>query len=142
MAKETVLVADDDRVVVELLSLGLAARGFKVTVAADGMQVIMAARRTPPGAILLDMMMPGGTGFDVLKRLRSNAATARIPVVAMSATTDPALTQKVQELGADAFLLKPVRLDEVAATLRQVLEKASAAAPLDSQSDRETQHAI
>jgi len=132
MAKATILVADDDRVVVELLSLGLAARGFKVTVAADGMQAIMAARRTPPGAILLDVMMPGGTGFDVLKRLRSNAATARIPVVAMSATTDPALTQKVQELGADAFLLKPVRLDEVAATLRQVLEKASAAAPLDS----------
>ena len=132
MAKATILVADDDRVVVELLSLGLAARGFKVTVAADGMQVIMAARRTPPEAILLDVMMPGGTGFDVLKRLRSNAATASIPVVAMSATTDPALTQKVQELGADAFLLKPVRLDEVAATLRQVLEKASAAAPLDS----------
>jgi len=132
MAKATILVADDDRVVVELLSLGLAARGFKVTVAADGMQAIMAARRTPPGAILLDVMMPGGTGFDVLKRLRSNAATARIPVVAMSATTDPALTQKVQELGADAFLLKPVRLDEVAATLRQVLAKASAAAPLDS----------
>lgn len=132
MAKATILVADDDRVVVELLSLGLAARGFKVTAAADGMQVIMAARRTPPEAILLDVMMPGGTGFDVLKRLRANAATARIPVVAMSATTDPALTQKVQELGADAFLLKPVRLDEVAATLRQVLEKAAAAAPLDS----------
>jgi DNA-binding response OmpR family regulator len=132
MAKATILVADDDRVVVELLSLGLTARGFRVTVAADGMQVIMAARRTPPEAILLDVMMPGGTGFDVLKRLRSNAATARIPVVAMSATADPALTQKVQELGADAFLLKPVRLDEVAATLRQVLEKASAAAPLES----------
>jgi DNA-binding response OmpR family regulator len=132
MAKATILVADDDRVVVELLSLGLAARGFKVTVAADGMQAIMAARRTPPEAILLDVMMPGGTGFDVVKRLRSNAATAGIPVVAMSASTDPALPQKVQELGANAFLLKPVSLDEVAATLRRVLEKASAAGALDS----------
>ncbi len=132
MGKATILVADDDRVVVELLSLGLAARGFKVTVAADGMQAIMAARRTPPEAILLDVMLPGGTGFDVLKRLRSNAATARIPVVAMTASTDPALPQKVQELGANAFLLKPVKLDEVAATLRQVLEKAAPAATLDS----------
>jgi len=132
MAKATILVADDDRVVVELLSLGLAARGFTVTVAADGMQVIMAVRRTPPEAILLDVMMPGGTGFDVVKRLRSNAATAGIPVVAMSASTDPALPQKVQDVGANAFLLKPVCLDEVAATLRRVLEKASAAGALDS----------
>jgi DNA-binding response OmpR family regulator len=132
MAKATILVADDDRVVLELLSLGLTARGFKVTVAADGMQVIMSARRTPPEAILLDVMMPGGTGFDVIKRLRSNAATAGIPVVAMSASTDPALPQKVQELGANALLLKPVGLDEVAATLRRVLEKASVAGTLDS----------
>jgi DNA-binding response OmpR family regulator len=134
MAKATILVADDDRVVVELLSLGLAARGFKVMVAADGMQAIMAARRTPPEVVLLDVMMPGGTGFDVLKRLRSNAATAGIPVVAMSASTDPALPQKVQEFGANAFLLKPALLDEVAATLLQVLEKASAAAARDSES--------
>jgi len=134
MAKATILVADDDRVVVELLSLGLAARGFKVMVAADGMQAIMAARRTPPEVVLLDVMMPGGTGFDVLKRLRSNAATAGIPVVAMSASTDPALPQKVQEIGANAFLLKPALLDEVAATLLQVLEKASAAAARDSES--------
>ena len=132
MAKAVILVADDDRVVVELLSLGLAARGFAVTVAADGMQVLMAARRAPPEAILLDVMMPGGTGFDVLKRLRSNAATAGIPVVAMSASTDPTLPKKVQELGANAFLLKPVRLDEVAATLRKILEKTSTAATLGS----------
>lgn len=132
MAKATILVADDDRVVVELLSLGLASRGFKVIFAADGMQVIMMARRTPPDAILLDVMMPGGTGFDVLKRLRANAATLRLPVVAMSASMDPGVPQKVKEMGADAFLLKPVRLDEVAATLSRVLEKASTAAALDS----------
>lgn len=133
MAKATILVADDDRVVVELLALGLGARGFKVTAAADGMQVIMMARRTPPEAILLDVMMPGGTGFDVLKRLRSNAATARIPVVAMSASMDPGLSKKVQELGANAFVLKPLKLDDVAATLRQLLEQAAvAAAALDS----------
>jgi DNA-binding response OmpR family regulator len=132
MAKATILVADDDRVAVEFLSLGLAARGFAVTVAADGMQVIMAARRTPPEVILLDVMMPGGTGFDVVKRLRSNAATAGIPVVAMSASTDPALPQKLQDVGVNAFLLKPVGLDEVAATLRRVLEKASAPGALGS----------
>jgi DNA-binding response OmpR family regulator len=131
MAKETILVADDDRVVVELLSLGLCARGFAVTAAADAMQVIMAVRRAPPSAILLDVVMPGGTGYEALKRLRANAATNAIPIVAMSAGTDPELPQKVRELGADAFLLKPVQLDEVAATLRQLLAKSAALTPLD-----------
>jgi len=132
MAKETILVADDDRVVVELLSLGLRARGFAVTAAADAMQVIMAVRRTPPAAILLDIVMPGGTGYEALKRLRSNAATDTIPVVAMSASTDPELPTKARGLGADAFLLKPVQLDEVAAILRQLIAKAAALTPLDS----------
>jgi two-component system phosphate regulon response regulator PhoB len=130
--KETVLVADDDRIVVELLSLGLCARGFAVTVAADAMQVIMAVRRAPPAAILLDVVMPGGTGYEALKRLRANAATNAIPIVAMSAGTDSELPQKVRELGANAFLLKPVRLDEVAATLRQLLPKPAGLTPLDS----------
>jgi two-component system phosphate regulon response regulator PhoB len=132
MANAMILIADDDRVVVELLSIGLQARGFTVGVAADGMQALMVVRRTPPAAILLDVMMPGGTGFDVLKRLRSNAASKNIPVVAMSASTDPELPTKVRELGANAFLLKPAHLDEVAATLRRVLEKGSTAAPHES----------
>ena len=66
-------------------------------------------------------MMPGGSGFEVLKRLRSNSTLSGIPVVAMSANNDPELPAKVQAVGADAFLLKPVRLDEVAATLCQLL---------------------
>jgi len=132
MAKEMILVADDDQVVVELLSLGLRRRGFVVTAAADAMQVIMAVRRTPPVAILLDIVMPGGTGFEVLKRLRSNAGTHSIPVIAMSASTDPKLPKKAEELGASAFLLKPVQLNEVVGTLRRLLaERAAEAASLD-----------
>jgi len=137
MATDTILVADDDRVVVEILSLGLRARGFAVTVAGDAMQVIMAVRKTPPAAILLDIVMPGGTGFEALKRLRSNSSTHGIPVVAMSASTDPDLPPKARELGSNAFLLKPVQLDEVAATLRQVIaEDAKLTAPDTDRSRR------
>jgi len=124
---DTILIADDDQVVVALLSAELRERGFVVATAADAMQVMMAARRTPPAAILLDIMMPGGSGFEALKRLRSNSALSGVPVVAMSANTDPGLPQKVQALGADAFLLKPVQPDEVAATLRRVLGTAAGA---------------
>ncbi len=133
MAKELILVGDDDRVVVELLSLWLRSHGFVAKAAADGMQVIMAAHRSPPAAIILDIMMPGGTGFDVLKRLRANAAMSTVPVLAMSATADPALPGKARDLGADAFLLKPVREDEVVATLRRLLaQRAAAQAEADS----------
>jgi DNA-binding response OmpR family regulator len=125
--KDTILIADDDQVVVALLSADLRERGFVVAAAADAMQVMMAARRTPPAAILLDIMMPGGSGLEVLKRLRSNSSLSGVPVVAMSANTDPGLPQKVQALGADVFLLKPVQLDEVAATLRRLLGTAAAA---------------
>jgi two-component system phosphate regulon response regulator PhoB len=125
--KDTILIADDDQVVVALLSADLRERGFAVAVAADAMQVMMAARRKPPAAILLDIVMPGGSGLEVLKRLRSSSTLSGVPVVAMSANTDPGLPQKVQALGADVFLLKPVQLDEVAATLRRLLGTAAVA---------------
>jgi CheY-like chemotaxis protein len=121
MAKDTILVADDDRVVVELLSLWLDPHGFTVAGAADGMQVIMAVRRAPPAAILLDLMMPGGTGFDVMKRLHSNAAMQRIPVIVMSASVDPELPHTAREAGAAAFLSKPLEQAELVATIRGVL---------------------
>jgi DNA-binding response OmpR family regulator len=125
--KDTILIADDDQVVVALLSADLRERGFAVAVAADAMQVMMAARRKPPAAILLDIVMPGGSGLEVLKRLRSSSTLSGVPVVAMSANTDPGLPQKVQALGADVFLLKPVQLDEVAGTLRRLLGTAAVA---------------
>jgi len=123
MARETILVADDDRVVVEFLSLWLEAEGFSVTRAADGMQVIMMVRRAPPAAILLDLVMPGGTGFDVLTRLHSNAAMKGVPVIAMSAGVDPDLPGKALQAGAAAFLYKPLKQQELLVTIRGVLAK-------------------
>ena len=104
--KDTILIADDDQVVVAVLSAGLRERGFMVTAAADAMQAMMVARRKPPAAILLDIMMPGGSGFEVFKRLRSNSTLSGIPVVAMSANNDPGVATEGPGVGADAFLLK------------------------------------
>lgn len=122
-ARETILVADDGRVVVELLSLGREAHGFTVARAADGMQVIMTVRRAPPAAILLDLMTPSGTGFDVLTRLHSNAAMKSIPVIAMSASLDREPPHKALQSGADAFPRKPVEQEKLLGTVRGVLEK-------------------
>jgi DNA-binding response OmpR family regulator len=121
MANETILVADDDGIVVEFLSLWLREEGFNVTTAADCMQVTMSVRRSPPRAVVLNLTMPGGTGFDVLHRLGANAATKRVPIVAISANVDPDLPRKAVENGARVFLYKPVERDELVAAVRGVL---------------------
>jgi CheY-like chemotaxis protein/HPt (histidine-containing phosphotransfer) domain-containing protein len=121
MASETILVADDDKVVVQFLSERLSSDAVRVIGVADAMQVLMSVRRSPPSAILLDIMMPGGTGFEVLKRLRSNAQFNSIPVIAMSSSADPELAKEAQALGANGFLLKPLQVHEVVATLERLL---------------------
>jgi DNA-binding response OmpR family regulator len=106
-----VLLADDDRVLTHLLSVRLRAKGCKITVAHDAMQVLMAAMRDQPDAIVLDHQMPGGTGLEALRKLKVSAKTSHIPVLVLSATTDPAVQEQVRSIGADEFLAKPVEPD-------------------------------
>ena len=115
-----VLVADDDPIITRLLHSGLRAKGWEVTLAADAMQAVMFASRTPPDAIILDINMPGGTGIGALKRLKASVKTGNIPVLVLSGASDPALPQTVKDLGADEFLLKPVDLDRLDVSLRQM----------------------
>ena len=104
-----VLVADDDRIVVTLVAGMLRAKGHQVTPVFDAMQAFMFAMRPPaPDVIILDINMPGGTGIEAIKRLKSSHNTALIPVIVLSGTTDPQMPEKVKSLGADAFLKKPV----------------------------------
>ena len=116
-----ILVADDDRVVVHLLSALLRAKGHEVVPVFDGMQAIMFALRKPiPDAIILDINMPGGTGVETLKRLKASLITALTPVIVLSGTTDAQMPDKVRALGADAFLHKPVNPEALFAALAKV----------------------
>jgi putative two-component system response regulator len=104
-----VLVAEDDRVVSQQLAGLLRGRGYTPILASDAMQTLMFAMREPhPDAILLDVNMPGGTGLEALRRLKASVKTSEIPVLVLSGETDPALPDTVRELGAVAFLAKPV----------------------------------
>jgi two-component system phosphate regulon response regulator PhoB len=120
-AKDLILIADDDPVICGALSAGLRARGFAVAVAVDVVQTMMAIRRTPPAAMILDIMMPGGTGLEVLRRIKALSSMQGIPVLAVSASTDGTLPEQTAALGADAFLHKPLDLDEVFRTLCRLL---------------------
>ncbi len=117
-----ILVADDDRVVVTLVGGLLRSKGHEVVPVFDAMQVVMfALRPPPPDVIILDINMPGGTGIEALKRLRTSLNTALIPVIILSGTLDPKMPEKMKALGADAFLSKPVDGPALFAALDKVL---------------------
>lgn len=116
-----ILIADDDQVYLKLVSSRLRTKGFRVTTVVDAMQAFMTAVREPPDAILLDVKMPGGTGVDALKKLKALAKTSLIPVIIISGVHTPDLTQTVHDLGAAAFLPKPVRFGTIYATLCDAL---------------------
>jgi CheY-like chemotaxis protein len=104
-----VLIADDDRIVVHLVSGILRKKAHQVVPVFDAVQAFMSAMRPPlPDAVILDLNMPGGTGIEVLKRLRSSLKTMLIPVIVLSATTDENTATNMKSLGANAFLTKPV----------------------------------
>ena len=117
-----ILVADDDPVVAHLVAGLLRAKGHDVVAVSDAMQTFMFAMRTPLLAlIILDINMPGGTGIEVLKRLRSSLNTALIPVIVLSGTTDAQMPEKVMALGASAFLPKPVESAALFAALAKAV---------------------
>ncbi len=116
-----ILVADDSRFQVALLTSALQKNGFEVVSAEDAVHAGMVALRTAPDAIVLDINMPGGSGIEVLKRLKRSTKTQRIPVVVVSGSDDSQVRQIAMELGAVDFLAKPVDLDQLCRTLSGLL---------------------
>ena len=120
-ARETVLIADDDKTVVALLTEFLRKNNFHVVPAFDSMQAMVGVRQAKPKAVILDIGMPGGTGLDVLKKLRAMTTTAQTPIIILTGSTDPKAKDNAMALGADEFLKKPVDLHAVLTALHRVL---------------------
>ena len=116
-----VLLADDDRILTRLCAAHLKSRGWQVEVAHDAMQAMMSAMRGQPDVIVLDIGMPGGTGFGVLTKLKQSIRTESIPVVVVSGSITPEDEAKVLGLGAAAFFRKPVAPETLYAILVRLL---------------------
>jgi len=106
---------------VEVLESKLENAGFETIRALSGAQAVEAATQRSPDLILLDVMMPEMDGYEVCRRLRADPRTAGIPVILLSALSEP--TDRLQgfEAGADAFVTKPVRDDALFARMRLLI---------------------
>ena len=106
--RRTVLVVEDDPPLRRMVSIFLRAAGYRVCAAEDGSSGLALAQDERPDLVLLDLMMPGLDGWEVLRRIKGDALTAAIPVLVLTASVDPRLTEQALRLGATRFLAKPI----------------------------------
>ncbi|NLX08569.1 MAG: response regulator [Chloroflexi bacterium] len=117
-----ILLIDDDTNLLQMVKLMLQRVGHEVQTASDGEKGIAMAADSQPDLAIIDVMMPGLSGYDVVRRMREDTRTARIPIVILTARSQPMDKHMALEAGANAFLSKPVTsqelIDRVDAVLR------------------------
>lgn len=122
LSRPTVLVCDDEKVLVDLIRASLDGR-YALVEAGDGDEALLRARDRCPDLILLDMMMPGRSGLDVLREVRRDPDLAQVPVIMLTARTQAADREAAEQAGADTFLAKPFSPTELVAVVAAALEQ-------------------
>jgi DNA-binding response OmpR family regulator len=118
---QRVLVVDDDPAITSVLKRGLSYEGFAVDTAGSGAEGLAIARDRPPDLVILDIMMPGLDGLQVLQRLRT--ADEQLPVLLLTAKDAPADQVQGLERGADDYVVKPFTFDVLLARVRALLRR-------------------
>lgn len=121
MTGKRVLIAEDEGSIAESLRFLLVREGHTVSLARDGAEAVAMVRRARPDALVLDLMLPKRSGFDVLKDLRAEPDTRTLPVLMLTAKGQANDRKAAEDLGVDAFLTKPFANDEVIATVTRLL---------------------
>ena len=119
-----VLIADDETNIVISLEFLMKREGHRVSVARDGDAALEAIRRERPDLVLLDVMMPGKSGFEVCQAVRADEALATVKILMLSAKGRDTDLAKGSALGADAYMTKPFSTRELADTVRELLGAA------------------
>lgn len=133
MPRETVLVVEDEEDIAELIRYNLEADKYVVIVAASGEKGLEAARKESPDLVLLDLMLPGMDGLEVCRALKSDRATATIPIVMVTARGEESDVVTGLELGAEDYVTKPFSTKVLLARIRTVLRRRRAKVPAEDE---------
>ncbi len=128
MEKETILVVDDEPAILQIIQERLEREGFAVHTAGSGEEALASVEAGAPDLIILDLMLPGIDGFDVLRAVRQ--AGHQVPVIVLTARDDQVDVVVGLELGADDYIVKPFNPRELAARVRAVLRRRAEALAL------------
>lgn len=125
--QQRVAIVEDEPDISAPLSYSLRAEGFEAQVAHDGLSGLEMIRRTRPHLAIVDLMLPGIDGFEIVRRLRMDTATRNLPIMLLTAKDDPTDVVLGLGLGADDYITKPFSTAELLARLRAVLKRGTLA---------------
>ncbi len=120
-ANKKILLVEDDADILESVEVTLKLNKYEVTAISDTKQVCSAAEKISPDVIVMDVMMPAPNGYELCRLLKSNDKTKRIPIILLSARTQPAAVELGFSVGADRYLPKPFLNDDLLKTIKQLL---------------------
>ena len=121
MAKKKLLIVDDEKDFIAMVTERLAAKGFEIIEAFDGKDGIEKAHIEKPDIILLDIMMPEMNGYDMCRKLKIDENYKDIPIIMVTAKFQPNDVEFGKEMGADAYLTKPLELETLSHKIEALL---------------------
>lgn len=119
--KKTILLVDDNNDVITTYSVVLKRLGYNVSVARDGKECIEKIKEEKPDMVLLDVFLPGLSGSEVCRLIKDESQTKDIPVVAITASMSNATRERMAEVGADCFLLKPIDVTDLSRVINEFI---------------------
>lgn len=123
---KSILIIDDEQDILDLLKFNLESEGYQVYTASEGETAVKSAKRFRPDLILLDVMLPGKDGWEVIRELRSDANTQNLPIVFLTAK-DSEIDEVIGlELGADDYIVKPISMRKLLARVKLAMRKSGA----------------
>jgi len=123
---QTILIAEDNEDTLFLLAMQLRRGGYTVVEAWDGIEALDRLKENQPDLLLLDLMMPGPSGFEVLEQIQTDAKLLKVPVIIFSALAEPDVIKQCIELGARDYVTKPYTSDDLLKKISSVLARNQA----------------
>ena len=123
--KRRIVIADDDPIIISLVSLRLEMGGYEVLGARNGEEALALIRKSEPAAAILDIEMPRKTGIDVLDAIKSDPATDRLPVMILTGERDNATVMRAMGSGAGDYMVKPFQPDRLLERINRLVHAST-----------------